>query len=67
MSLKHYFHSSNGLEKLSLHAKIFGKNFHWQWKKVQVKIMARVGQRGGRCPTPGNIQGQAGRGSEQPD
>jgi len=22
---------------------------------------------GGRCPKPGNIQGQVGRGSEQPD
>jgi len=26
-----------------------------------------VAQRGGRCPTPGNIQGQAGWGSEQAD
>jgi len=25
-----------------------------------------VAQRGGRCPIPDNIQGQAGRGSEQP-
>ena len=27
----------------------------------------QVAQRGGRCPVPGNIQGQAGWGSEQPD
>jgi len=27
---------------------------------------AQVAQRGGRCPIPGNIQGQVGRGSEQP-
>jgi len=26
-----------------------------------------VAQRGGRCPIPGNVQGQAGRGSEQHD
>jgi len=26
-----------------------------------------VSQRGGRCPIPSNIQGQVGRGSEQPD
>ena len=29
--------------------------------------LAQVAQRGGRCPIPGNIQGQVGRGSEQPD
>ena len=28
---------------------------------------AQVAQGGGRCPTPGNIQGQAGWGPEQPD
>ena len=28
---------------------------------------AQVAQRGGRCPIPGNTQGQVGRGSEQPD
>jgi len=27
----------------------------------------QVAQRSGRCPIPGNIQGQAGGGSEQPD
>ena len=27
----------------------------------------QVAQRGGRCPVPGNVQGQVGRGSEQPD
>ena len=27
----------------------------------------QVAQIGGRCPIPGNIQGQVGRGSEQPD
>ena len=31
------------------------------------ETLARVAQRGGRCPIPGNIQGKAGRGSEQPD
>ncbi|KAK4812867.1 hypothetical protein QYF61_024164 [Mycteria americana] len=29
--------------------------------------LAQVAQRGGRCPIPGNIQGQVRRGSEQPD
>ena len=29
--------------------------------------MAQVAQRCDRCPIPGNIQGQAGRGSEQDD
>ncbi|KAK4815290.1 hypothetical protein QYF61_026195 [Mycteria americana] len=29
--------------------------------------LAQVVQRGGRCPIPGNIQGQVGQGSEQPD
>ena len=29
--------------------------------------MEEVAQRGGRCPIPGNIPGQVGRGSEQPD
>ena len=27
----------------------------------------QVAQRGGWCPLPGNIQGQVGQGSEQPD
>ena len=27
----------------------------------------QVAQRGCRCPIPGNIQGQVGRGSEHPD
>ena len=31
------------------------------------ETLAQVAQRGGRCPIPGNIQGQVGRGSEQPD
>jgi len=31
------------------------------------KIMEQSAQRGGRCPIPGNIQGQVGWGSEQPD
>ena len=30
-------------------------------------MLAQVAQRGGRCPIPGTIQGQVGRGSEQPD
>ena len=30
------------------------------------ETLRQVAQRGGRCPTPGNIQGQAGWGSEQP-
>jgi len=29
--------------------------------------VAQVAQRGARCPIPRNIQGQAERGSEQPD
>jgi len=29
--------------------------------------LAQVAQRGSRCPISGNIQGQVGRGSEQPD
>jgi len=29
--------------------------------------VAQVAQRGGRCPIPGNIQGQIGCSSEQPD
>ena len=29
--------------------------------------LAQVAQRGGRCPIPGHIPGQAGRGSEQHD
>jgi len=29
------------------------------------KTLAQVAQRGGRCPIPGNIQGQAGQGSEK--
>ena len=31
------------------------------------ETLQQVSQRGGRCPIPGNTQGQAGRGSEQPD
>ena len=31
------------------------------------EALAQVAQRGGRCPIPANIQGQVGRGSEQPD
>ena len=30
------------------------------------ETLAQVPQRGGRCPIPGNIQGQVGWGSEQP-
>jgi len=30
------------------------------------QTLERVPQRGGRCHIPGNIQGQVGRGSEQP-
>ena len=29
------------------------------------EALEQVAQRGGKCPIPGNIQGQAGRGSEQ--
>jgi len=29
------------------------------------KTLEQVAQRGGRCPIPGNVQGQAGWGSEQ--
>jgi len=31
------------------------------------ETLSQVAQRGGRCPIPGNIQGQVGWGSEQPD
>jgi len=31
------------------------------------ETLAWVAQRGGRCPIPGNIPGQTGRGLEQPD
>jgi len=31
------------------------------------KTLAQITWIGGRCPIPGNIQGQVGRGSEQPD
>jgi len=31
------------------------------------EVLDQVAQRGGRCPIPGNIQSQAGLGSEQPD
>jgi len=31
------------------------------------ETLAQIAPRGGRCPIPGNIQGQVGRGSEQPD
>ena len=27
----------------------------------------QVAQKGGRCPTPGNVRDQIGQGSEQPD
>jgi len=30
------------------------------------ETLEHVAQRGGGCPFPGNIQGQVGRGSEQP-
>jgi len=30
-------------------------------------VLEQVAQRSGRCPIPGNIQGQAEQGSEQPD
>jgi len=29
-------------------------------------LLAQVAQRGGGCPIPNDIQGQAGRGSEKP-
>ncbi|KAK4808965.1 hypothetical protein QYF61_015199 [Mycteria americana] len=31
------------------------------------ETLKQIAQRGGRCPIPGNIQGQVGQGSEQPD
>jgi len=31
------------------------------------ETLGKTDQRGGRCPIPGNIQGQVGWGSEQPD
>jgi len=32
-----------------------------------MRVVKQVVQRGDRCSLPGNIQGQVGRGSEQPD
>ena len=34
---------------------------------MRVVKHSQVAQRGGRCPVPGNLQGQVGGGSEQPD
>ena len=34
---------------------------------VHLQGKKQVAQSGGRCPIPGNIPGQVGRGSEQPD
>jgi len=31
------------------------------------EALEQVGQRCGGCPVPGDVQGQAGSGSEQPD
>ena len=31
------------------------------------ETVEQASRRGGRCPIPGNIQGQAGQGSEQPN
>ena len=31
------------------------------------EMLAQVAQRGGWCPIPGNIPGQVGQGSEQPE
>ena len=31
------------------------------------EALPQVAQRGGGCPVPGNVQGQVGRHSEQPD
>ena len=31
-----------------------------------IEVLENVAQNGGRCPTPGDIEGQAGQGSEQP-
>ena len=31
------------------------------------EALAQIAQRGGQCSIPGNIQGQVGQGSEQPD
>jgi len=30
-------------------------------------MLKQIAQKGSRCPVPGNIQGQVGWGSEQPD
>ena len=47
------------------------QHFHFQskvnWYYMGGETLAQIAQRGGRCPTPGNIQGQAGQRSEQPD
>ena len=41
----------------------------WKGNETQKpgETLAQVALRGGRCPIPGNTQGQAGQGSEQPD
>jgi len=31
------------------------------------ETLEQIAQTGGRCPIPGNIQGQVGQGLEQPD
>jgi len=43
---------------------IQGRNFFYNEGD---EALAQVAWRCGRCPIPGNIQGQVGRGSEQPD
>jgi len=34
---------------------------------MSAEARAQVAQRDGGCPIPGDIQGEAGKGSEQPD
>ena len=46
-------------------ALIQGEKFPFH--QVNGETLAQVAQRGGRCANPGNVQGQAVRGSEQPD
>ena len=55
---------------------IYAQNTRFMWNDIiiiiarvcpDIIIIALVAQRDGRCPIPGNFQGQVGRGSEQPD